>query len=286
MATAGLEGEKLNKTLFKVVQSAADLGSVRNIPVADLLQKFASGLSGEAEPLKRLGIFVSQTTLQQEALSKGITKSVAKMTEQEKVSLRLSAILAQTAFASGDFAKNSESVAVKAQIQAARFKNLRSELGDRLLPIMERIQKVITKLLDRFNKLSPETKDMIVNIGLAVIVISGMALAITTLISGIVALVPVIVGLGTVLKFVFISNPIIAVITGIALVVWDLWKAFNGGDSVLKDLFDWFVNKFPEAAKVIIDTFKGIADAISNFFEGTQRLIRDTIDLAQGENKR
>lgn len=297
LAQAGLEGEKLNETLIGSVQALADFGSVKDIDVLDLIPKLSSALSGEAEPLKRLGVFTGKAALEQEALAQGITKSFSKMTEQEKVSLRLASVLKQVAFAEGDRAKNANSAAIQTQRQSAELKTLREELGLKLQPAYEKILKITGKIIDIFAGFSDETQEMIIKIGLAITALAGILFiasfvapafaALGVIIGGLgsafLLLKPIILGIGTALRVVFLSNPVIAAITIISLAVWDLWKAFNGGDSVLKDLFDWFTNKFPEAAKVIIDTFKGIADAISNFFDGTQRLIRDTIDLAEGK---
>lgn len=67
-----------------LTQLGYDLSSFFNISYEDAFQKLQSGISGELEPLRRLGYDLSVARLQQEALNLGITKSVNAMTQAEK----------------------------------------------------------------------------------------------------------------------------------------------------------------------------------------------------------
>lgn len=279
----GLSSDELSQTTIELTKRAADLASVFNTEVDDALSAINQALRGETEAIRRYAGDVTDATLQTFLNSKGIQQNVKDLTQQEKRLFRVKLIMDQTAVAQDDFAKTIDSVANSQRVQRAQMENTADTLGKRLLPVMQSILRVTSKITTAFSSLSPETQDLIVKIGLAVTAISALLFVVSFAVPAFINLKIAILAIRKALIAVFITNPVTAIIAGIALVVWDLWKAFNGGDSVLKDLFDWFVNKFPEAAKVIIDTFKGISDAISNFFDGTQRLIRDTIDLAEGK---
>lgn len=123
----------------QLVQNAADLASFNNIDPTQVLDKLRAGLSGEAEPLRVLGIDVSDTRLQIEALSQGITKSTQDMTQAEKVALRYAAIQKQMGAASGDFARTSDGVANSLRRAQAAIAEARVELGNRLLPVLQPI---------------------------------------------------------------------------------------------------------------------------------------------------
>ena len=71
-----------------LTQLGYDLSSFFNISVEDSMQKLQSGISGELEPLRRLGYDLSQARLEAVALSLGIDKSVSSMTQAEKAELR------------------------------------------------------------------------------------------------------------------------------------------------------------------------------------------------------
>lgn len=55
--------------------SHLDLQQFFNISFEDAMQKLQSGISGELEPLRRLGYDLSVARLQEEALALGIEKS-------------------------------------------------------------------------------------------------------------------------------------------------------------------------------------------------------------------
>lgn len=58
----------------KITELAGDLASFYNLDVDDAFTKIRSGISGETEPLKQLGINMSVANLEAYAMSKGITK--------------------------------------------------------------------------------------------------------------------------------------------------------------------------------------------------------------------
>ena len=94
-----------------LTQLGYDLSSFFNISVEDSMQKLQSGISGELEPLRRLGYDLSQARLEATALSLGIDKSVASMTQAEKAELRYYAIMTQVTTAQGDLARTLEAPA-------------------------------------------------------------------------------------------------------------------------------------------------------------------------------
>lgn len=71
-----------------LTQLGYDISSFFNISVEDSMQKLQSGISGELEPLRRLGYDLSQARLEAVALSLGIDESVSSMTQAEKAELR------------------------------------------------------------------------------------------------------------------------------------------------------------------------------------------------------
>lgn len=122
----------------QVAELAVDLGSFFNATDEDALRALRAGLIGQTEPLLRFGVNLQSATLEQFALSKGITKSIDSMTLAEKTNLRFQAILAQTKNAQGDAAKTSEGYANATKALKAGIQDLSTRLGQALLPAAER----------------------------------------------------------------------------------------------------------------------------------------------------
>ena len=113
-----------------LTQLGYDLSSFFNISVEDAMQKLQSGISGELEPLRRLGYDLSQARLEAVALSLGIDKSVMSMTQAEKAELRYYAIMTQVTTAQGDLARTLESPANQLRILSAQFNMAARSIGN------------------------------------------------------------------------------------------------------------------------------------------------------------
>lgn len=124
-----------------LTELAYDLSSLYNEDVSESILRLQSALSGEIEPIRRLGISISQATLQEYALAHGIDESVISMTEQEKALLR-SLVLMEGAGhigAIGDFARTLESPANAMRVLSQQITQLGRALGTVLLPIIVQI---------------------------------------------------------------------------------------------------------------------------------------------------
>lgn len=137
----GLAREQAYALSEGLTELAYDLSSLYNEDVEQSTLRLQSALSGEIEPIRRLGISISQATLQEYALAHGIDESVDSMTEQEKALLR-SLVLMEGAGrigAIGDFAKTLESPANAMRVLNQQITQLGRALGTVLLPIIVQI---------------------------------------------------------------------------------------------------------------------------------------------------
>jgi DNA-directed RNA polymerase subunit F len=131
----------------EVTQRASDFASVFNIQVSEALQVFQSGLSGEAEPLKRFGINLLDSEVKAYALRTGLIAVGETMTEQEKVQARYGLLLESTAKTAGDFANTSDSLANQQRILTATFTDLQAEIGTALLPVVGQLVRQFADFL-------------------------------------------------------------------------------------------------------------------------------------------
>ena len=108
MGLASSEALNLSKDMTLL---AEDMASFYNISSEEAFTKIRTGLTGETEPLKALGILVDDATIKQYAYANGIAKTGSELSNTEKVMARYIAIQQQTATASGDLARTLNSPA-------------------------------------------------------------------------------------------------------------------------------------------------------------------------------
>ena len=131
---------------------AGDLASFYNLSSDEAFAKLRSGISGETEPLKQLGINMSVANLEAYALSKGIDKAFDSMTQAEQATLRYNYLLETTKDAQGDFARTSGSWSNQVKILSMQFDSLKASLGQgrimALTPVIKVINQIVAKLAE------------------------------------------------------------------------------------------------------------------------------------------
>lgn len=140
----GMVEEKANLVSKNMTQLGYDISSYFNISVEDSMQKLQAGLSGELEPLRRLGYALDAATLQQVAHAHGIEMNINNMSQAQKAQLRYIAIMEQSKNAMGDLSRTIESPANQIRILEARIETLKRAIGDALMPIVSAALPYIT----------------------------------------------------------------------------------------------------------------------------------------------
>lgn len=135
----GVASDKAYVMSQNLTQLGYDLSSFANISFEDSMQKLSSGISGELEPLRRLGYDLSVARLQEEALALGITKRVSAMTQAEKSQLRYHAIMTQVTIAQGDMGRTLNAPANQLRILKAQVLQASRALGNAFIPIINAV---------------------------------------------------------------------------------------------------------------------------------------------------
>lgn len=135
----GMASDKAYVLSKNLTQLGYDLASLKNIPVADAFTKIQAAISGELEPIRRLGVDLSQARLQQELLNLGYSQSVSTLSQADKAVLRYIAIMKQTTDAQGDFARTISSPANQIKILKAQLNSLARSVGSLLYPALKSI---------------------------------------------------------------------------------------------------------------------------------------------------
>lgn len=162
------EASELSKTLTVLTQ---DLASFKNLSNEVAQQKIFSGLIGEAEPLRAVGVLLSATAVEAKALEMGLAATKKEITEGAKVQARAALIMEQLSDAQGDVIRTSDSTENQIKTASAAFEEMRVAIGQKLIPALTPLITGITSMLEKFNELSPGMQK-------AIVVTAGLAAAI------------------------------------------------------------------------------------------------------------
>lgn len=135
----GVAGDKAAFMAKNLTQLGYDLASFYNIDFESAMQKVQSGISGELEPLRRLGYDLSVARLEQERLNLGIDKSVSSMTQAEKSQLRYYAMMTQVTQMQGDMARTLENPANMLRVLRAELEQAARAVGNIFIPILTKV---------------------------------------------------------------------------------------------------------------------------------------------------
>lgn len=149
----GTSREEATKLAPEVVGLASDLASFNNLGVEETLEKIRSGLVGEIEPLRSLGVSFGAVDVEARAMKLGLADANGEISEGAKLQARYSLILDQTKAAQGDFARTSDGLANTQKILAAEMGNARAEIGQAFLPL-------VLELVAEFRNAIPQVKEL------------------------------------------------------------------------------------------------------------------------------
>ena len=146
--SAGVAGPEIVEMSTDIAGLAADMASFYNLDFDEAFQKLRSGISGETEPLKQLGINMSVANLNAYALAQGLEKTFEQMDQAEQTMLRYQYIMQATSDAQGDFARTSDGFANGMRLLESNVESLKTKLGENLLPIVSDVVKGLNSFVD------------------------------------------------------------------------------------------------------------------------------------------
>jgi len=140
---AGLAGDQLATFTTDFITLSADLASFNNTTPDEAINAIGAALRGEAEPLRRFGVLLNDATLKAAALELGIYSGSGALTAQQKILAAQKVIYEQTGDAQGDFARTSDGLANQQRILSAQFENVKTKIGELLLPVFSTLVKFL-----------------------------------------------------------------------------------------------------------------------------------------------
>lgn len=156
-SSMGLGTQTAYEMSTSLTQLAEDMASFYNLSSEEAFGKLKSGLTGEAEPLKALGILVDENTVKQYAYKNGIAEVGSELTQQQKVLARYQAILGQTATAQGDLARTADSPANQLRRTMNELQQASIEVGTALMPLVQVALPIVRSVI---SDIAPLIKDV------------------------------------------------------------------------------------------------------------------------------
>lgn len=183
--SSGLTGDAVSEMSMKIAELAGDMASFYNLQGEEAFAKIRSGISGETEPLKQLGINMSVANLEAFALSQGIKTAYSEMSQAEQVTLRYNYLLQATANAQGDFARTSDSFANQQKLLMENWRAFAGEIATNVLPILTMLlgalNSTISFMSENWSILAPIILGAAAALGLYWAVTKGVTVAQTVL---------------------------------------------------------------------------------------------------------
>ena len=186
-----------------------DLASFKNLSNDVAQQKLFSGLTGEAEPLRSVGVFINAAATDAKALELGLEKVNGKYTDQQKIVARAAVIQEQLSNAQGDVLRTSDSAANKIKAAKAAFEELSITVGTKLVPVLTPLVDKLAAALNWFSTLPDSVQTTVVAVGAFAAVLGPVVLGLGALVSGVGSVISVMAPLIAVVKTAAASGGIL-----------------------------------------------------------------------------
>ena len=219
LTASGLAQDAAADMSIEIIELASDMASFNNIELDEAIGKLRSGLVGETEPLRTVGVLLSEAAVTAEAYRSGIADVGEQLTDGEKVQARYKLILEQTEVQQGDFARTSKDVANAQRVVQARVEDAAAALGTQLLPIAAKVIGAVSALVGWFGDLSPKVRA-------AILIVGGITLGLSLLVVVLGPVIGLVLGLAGAMATAAASGGLLAGVmaimagpAGIALLV-------------------------------------------------------------------
>lgn len=301
LKSMGMSEDATTEMSIALAGLAGDMASFYNLDPAEAFEKLRSGISGETEPLKELGINMSVANLEAFALSEGITTAYDSMTQAEQATLRYQYIMQATADAQGDFSDTSDSLANQQRILQMEVETLSADLGQALLPAALGVVEGLRSLVEWASQNQTALTVLAVAFAGITAAIIAYSASLTLAASGMTIATAAGAAFGAVVGF--LTSPITLVIAAITALVaagvllyqnWDtvsVWAATTwekvkevfaaGVDAVknaLQSIIDFIKNNWPALLLLLVNPIAGAFALLYNNCEGFRNTVNSMVE--------
>ncbi|MGB3330691.1 MAG: hypothetical protein WBA46_17145 [Thermomicrobiales bacterium] len=283
------QGDQVSADMSQqLIGLSADMAAFNDVSTSRASQAIMSGLTGEYESLRSMGVFLNENIVSQEAMNIAVADGRSEITDADKVLARYNLIMEQTGQQQGQFAREADGASGSLAIAKAQFKDAANTLGTQLLPIGTQIIQWLASMASFVAGLEPGMARL-------VMIILAVVAALGPLLIGISMMIPAFGVLAAAIGFLLSPvGLVVAAIVGLGVILVSAYthietfrNAINGAASTVAGaigtLISWFTS-FANYIKIVLadgDTMndwlthlpgpiQGVVAAIGGFVVGLQ----------------
>lgn len=295
---AGFSIEESANLSSDAMQRAADVASIMGLDTEAAMEAIAGAAKGNFTMMDNLGVAMNDTAIEAYALSKGIEKSTADMTQQEKIGLAMEMFMEKTAYAAGNYAKENETLAgslgtAKAALTnfisgagsvddvVSSFSNAANVIVRNINELFPKLMTGITELVNQIVPLIPPLLEQLLP-GLiqgATGLINGLVAAMPQIVTALLAAVPALLeGITQIINALIIALPSIiqALVSALPTLIPAL---INGLVSMIVTLCENFAQIIQPIIDYLPEIIISIVDAL---MDNLPALIQGVVQLVMG----
>jgi len=255
---AGFETQEALDLSSQAMQRAADVASIMGLDTSAAMEAVAGAAKGNFTMMDNLGVAMNDTAIQNYALEKGINKTTAEMTQQEKIGLAMEMFLEKTSYAAGNYAKENETLAGSLGTAKAAFQNFLAGSGDvdSLVSSFSNLANVVVRSLEEIApRLTTGIADLVAKV--APLIAPLLNTLLPVLVEGAVSLV----------------NGLVAALPGIITAILDIIPALIDG---ILQIADALVGALPQIIQAIVNALPTLIPAL---IDGVVSLIMMLVEM-------
>lgn len=261
---AGFDVQSSMQMSSDSMQRASDIASIMGISTTDALEAVAGMAKGNFTMMDNLGVAMNDTAIQAYAMSKGVDKSTASMTAQEKIGFAQQMFMEKTAKYAGNYAKENETLSGSLNTTKKAFDNLMSGQGD--------VGEFIDSLIKTIDIAIPKIVEMLPKI------VEGIGKVLGALVPALAKVLPTLVP-ALIQAVVSLLNALVAALPTVISV---LLQALPTVIKAFIDLFMAILKALPEIVRIIAQALPTIVDAIVTNLtspEAIQAILMGAVEL-------
>lgn len=230
--TFALFGEKMNLTgadlatfSTDMVELSADLAAFKDISPEQVLQDLSSAFAGSTETMTKYGIFLNETALKQEYLQQTGEAVTGVLTPQQKLLATHAALVEQSGTMTGQWARESDSLAAMQAKAKASAEDAASSIGEAFVPAASKAFELVATGAGGFARLNGATGGAIAEMTLFGAAGLGAAGALSTIAGSVGGAVSKFRGMSSAMKTTTLAAGGITAALTIGYTIWSAYQA-------------------------------------------------------------
>jgi hypothetical protein len=267
-----------------LLERARDLASIKEMPVAEVMQDIRAALSGSMETMQKYGANLKVNQINESAFAKQLGKTWQEMTQAEKSMALYSEILNQTQFAHKDATDTADSLANTMTGMRTKTADLWGQIAQGLTPTIEKATQAIAKVTDKFFEWADANGGVGAKIDMLVLIMEEMAIPALVVLTGVLTALAVVAIIAA-MPFIIMAAKVTLVISAVMFLVYALKSLYDNFDLIaafVKDSLATAFDFWAEKLEMVWQKAKELWDMISNFAGGKFQAAMDFLGLDGG----